>query len=210
MDINLLWKGVSAGLAVSVPLGPLGVLCIQRTVNRNWKSGIISGIGCATADAVYAFVAGFGLSMIIEFIRTYEMYFKLVGLAVLVLLGIYIFRSNPTKQMRDYQRKGSSHLHDFLTTFMLTMSNPLSVFVFVAIFTSYSIALQFSHPLEALLIIGGIFLGGTSWWITITGLANVFSHKFTIYTLYLANRIIGLAIIVIGIVLFLYLQSRSI
>ncbi|HWS00661.1 MAG TPA: LysE family translocator [Prolixibacteraceae bacterium] len=210
MDLHLLWKGVVTGLAVSIPLGPLGILCIQRTVNKNWKSGIFSGAGVAAADTVYALVAGFSLSIILEFIRTYELYFKLVGLFVLILLGIYIFRSNPTKQIQNYKRRGSSHLQDFLTTFLITLSNPLSVFVFVAIFTSYSIVLQFSHPLEAFLTIGGIFIGGVTWWISITGLANLFRHKFTINALYWANRIIGLIVIVIAVVFFIYLQIKGI
>lgn len=210
MDLNLLWKGVVTGLAVSIPLGPLGILCIQRTVNKNWKSGIFSGIGIATADTVYAFVAGFGLSIIIDFIRTYELYFKLVGFFVLILLGIYIFRSNPTKQIQDYKRKGSSHLQDFLTTFLVTLSNPLSVFVFIAIFTGYSIVLQFSQPLEALLLFGGIFIGGSLWWFIITGFANLFRHKLTINTLYWANRIIGLGVILVAVVFFIYLQTKGI
>ena len=210
MDLNLLWKGVITGLAVSIPLGPLGILCIQRTVNKNWKSGIFSGIGIATADTVYALVAGFGLSIIIDFIRTYELYFKLVGFFVLLLLGIYIFKSNPTKQIQDYKRRGSSHLQDFLTTFLVTLSNPLSVFVFIAIFTGYSIVLQFSQPLEALLTFGGIFIGGSLWWIIITGFANLFRHKFTINTLYWANRIIGLGVIVVAVAFFVYLQTKGI
>jgi len=210
MDLNLLWKGVVTGLAVSIPLGPLGILCIQRTINKNWKSGIFSGIGIASADTFYAFVAGFSLSIIIDFIRTYELYFKLVGFFVLILLGIYIFRSNPTKQIQDYKRKGSSHLQDFLTTFLVTLSNPLSVFVFIAIFTGYSIVLQFSHPLEAMLTIGGIFLGGSLWWFILTGLANHFRHKVTINVLYWANRIIGLGVILIAVAFFVYLQFNGI
>jgi len=210
MDLNLLWNGIITGLAVSIPLGPLGILCIQRTVNKNWKSGIFSGIGIAMADTFYAFVAGFSLSIIIDFIRRYELYFKLIGLFVLILLGIYIFRSNPTKQIQEHKRRGSSHLQDFLTTFLVTLSNPLSVFVFVAIFTGYSIVLQFSHPLEALLTIGGIFIGGSMWWILITGFANLFRHKFTINTLYWANRVIGLTVIVIAVAFFVYLQINGI
>ena len=162
------------------------------------------------ADTVYAFVAGFSLSIIVDFIRTYELYFKLVGFFVLLLLGIYIFRSNPTKQIQDYKRKGSSHLQDFLTTFLVTLSNPLSVFVFVAIFTGYSIVLQFSQPLEALLMIGGIFMVGSLWWFIITGFANLFRHKFTINTLYWANRIIGLGVIVIAVAFFIYMQTKGI
>lgn len=210
MDMNLLWKGVVTGLAVSIPLGPLGILCIQRTVNRNWKSGIISGIGIAAADTLYALIAGFSLSIIIDFIRQYEPYFKLFGLIVLVILGIYIFRSNPTHQIQAYKRRGSSHLQDFITTFLVTLSNPLSVFVFIAIFTSNSIAFQFSQPLEALLTIGGIFSGCVLWWILLTGLANRFRHKFTINSLYWLYRVIGLGVIIIALVLFVYLQVKGI
>ncbi len=210
MDLNLLWKGIVTGLAVSIPLGPLGILCIQRTVNKTWKSGIFSGIGIAMADTMYAFIAGFSLSIIIDFIRKYELYFKLVGLFVLILLGIYIFRSNPTKQIQQYKRRGSSHLQDFLTTFLITLSNPLSIFVFIAIFTSYSIILHFSHSLEALLTIGGIFIGSSLWWITITGFANLFRHKFTINTLYWANRVIGLGVIVVAVAFLVYLQTKGI
>lgn len=210
MDINLLWKGVLTGMAVSIPLGPLGILCIQRTVNRNWKSGIFSGIGIATADTLYAVIAGFSLSIIIDFIRQYELYFKLFGLFVLVILGIYIFRSNPTQQIQAYKRRGSSHLQDFFTTFLVTLSNPLSVFVFIAIFTSNSIVLQFSKPLEALLTIGGIFTGSVIWWIFLTGLANRFRHKFTINSLYWLYRVIGLGVIAIALVFFIYLQVTGI
>ncbi len=210
MDLNLLWKGVVTGLAVSIPLGPLGILCIQRTVNKTWKAGIFSGIGIAAADTMYAFIAGFSLSIIIDFIRQYELYFKLVGLFVLILLGIYIFRSNPTKQIQGYKRRGPSHLQDFLTTFLVTLSNPLSVFVFIAIFTSYSIVLQFSHPLEAMLTIGGIFIGASGWWISVTGLAHFFRHKFTINALYWAYRVIGLGVILIAVVFFIYLQTSGI
>ncbi len=210
MDLNLLWKGILTGMAVSIPLGPLGILCIQRTVNKNWKSGIFSGLGIATADTTYAFVAGFSLSIIIDFIRTYELYFKLVGLFVLILLGVYIFRSNPTKQIQTYKRRGSSHLQDYLTTFLITLSNPLSIFVFVAIFTGYSIVMRFSQPLEALQTIGGIFIGSSLWWILITGFADLFRHKFTINTLYWANRIIGLGVIIIAVAFFIYLQFKGV
>lgn len=208
--MNLLWKGVVTGLAVSIPLGPLGILCIQRTVNRNWKSGIVSGIGVATADTLYALIAGFSLAIIIDFIRQYEPYFKLFGLIVLVILGIYIFRSNPTHQIQAYKRRGSSHLQDFITTFLVTLSNPLSVFVFIAIFTSNSIVLQFSQPLEALLTLGGIFSGCVLWWLLLTGLANRFRHKFTINSLFWLYRVIGLGVIVIALSLFVYLQVKGI
>ena len=205
MSLRLLWEGFIIGIAVSVPLGPLGMLCIKRTVNKNWKSGFLSGLGIAASDVIYAIIAGFSLTMIIDFVRHYEIYFKILGASMVIFLGLYIFFSNPTKDMLKFKRKGTSYVQDFLTAFLLTVSNPLSVFVFIAIFTSYSLVLQLSHLFETFLIIGGIFLGGASWWFILTGLANLFRHKLTINTLWWANKIIGLSVILIAIGLFVYL-----
>lgn len=210
MSFNLLWEGFIIGIAVSVPLGPLGMLCIKRTVNKNWKSGFLSGLGIAASDVIYAIVAGFSLTIIINFIRSYENYFKILGASMVVLLGLYIFFSNPAKDIQKYQRKGTSYVQDFLTAFLLTVTNPLSVFVFIAIFTSYSLVLELSQLFEALLIIGGIFIGGATWWFILTGLANLFKHKLTISTLWWANKIIGLSVILIAVGLFIFLLFNEI
>lgn len=210
MSFSLLWEGFIIGIAVSVPLGPLGMLCIKRTVNKNWKSGFISGLGIAASDVIYAIIAGFSLNIIINFIRSYEIYFKILGASMVVLLGLYIFMSNPAKDVLKYRRKGNSYVQDFLTAFLLTFTNPLSVFVFIAIFTGYSLVLELSQLFEALLIIGGIFLGGATWWFILTGLANLFKHKLTISTLWWANKIIGLSVILIAVGLFAYLLFKKI
>jgi threonine/homoserine/homoserine lactone efflux protein len=208
MSFSLLWEGFIIGIAVSVPLGPLGMLCIKRTVNKNWKSGFSSGLGIAASDAIYAIIAGFSLTIIINFISSYEIYFKILGTSMMVLLGLYIFMSNPAKEIQKFKQRGTSYLQDFLTAFLLTITNPLSVFVFIAIFTSYSVVLQLSQLFEALLIIGGIFVGGASWWFILTGLAYLFKHKLTINTLWWANKIIGLSVVLIAIVLFIFLFKQ--
>lgn len=210
MYLHFLFEGILIGIVVSIPLGPLGMLCIQRTVNKNWKAGILSGIGISFADTIYAIMAGFSLTIIINFIREYEFYFKIIGLLVLVFLGIYIFRLNPAKEIRKYKRRGSSYLQDFIFTFLIALSNPLAIFLFLAIFSGYSIVLQLSQWVEALLIIAGIFIGGTLWWIVLTGLANLFRHKFTINMLEWANKIIGIGIIAIALALFIFLQKEGI
>ena len=129
---------------------------------------------------------------------------------MMVLLGLYIFMSNPAKDIRKYQRKGTSYVQDFLTAFLLTVTNPLSVFVFIAIFTSYSLVFELSQLFETLLIIGGIFIGGATWWFVLTGLANLFKHKLTINILWWANKIIGLSVILIAVGLFIYLLFQDI
>jgi len=210
MNFSLLWKGFMIGICVSVPLGPLGMLCIKRTVNKNWKSGFISGLGIASSDALYAIIAGFSLTIIIDFIRSYEIYFKVFGASLVVLLGLYIFYSNPAKDIQKFQRKGTSYIQDYLTAFLLTFTNPLSVFVFIAIFTSYSLVLEMSQLFEALLIIGGIFTGGATWWFILTGMTNLFKHKLTINILWWGNKIIGLSVIVIAVSFFIFLLFKKI
>jgi threonine/homoserine/homoserine lactone efflux protein len=206
MSLKLLLEGIIIGIAVSIPLGPLGILCIKRTVNKTWKSGFISGLGVATSDTLYAMVAGFSLTIIIDFLKLYETYFKVFGTVMVVLLGVYIFLSNPAKDIQKFRRKGNSYIQDYLTAVLLTLSNPLAVFVFLAIFTSYSIVLQVSHPWDSFLIIGGIYLGASTWWLGLTGIAYNFKHQLSISTLWWANKIIGLTFIVFAVVLLIYLQ----
>ena len=210
MSLKLLWEGIVIGTAVSVPLGPLGMLCIKRTVNKNWKSGFISGLGIASSDAIYAIIAGFSLTIIIDFINHFEIYFKILGASMVFILGLYIFLSNPAKEIQKYKQKGNSYLQDFLTAFLLTFTNPLSVLVFIAIFTSYSLVLKLSQLLEAMLVVGGIFIGGAMWWFVITGLAYLFKHKLSIDTLWWANKIIGLIVLIISIGLFVLLVMNEI
>jgi threonine/homoserine/homoserine lactone efflux protein len=210
MNFKLLWEGFMIGIAVSVPLGPLGMLCIKRTVNKNWKSGFLSGLGIAASDALYAIIAGFSLTIIINFISSYEIYFKILGASMVILFGLYIFLSNPAKEIQKFKQKGTSYIQDFLTAFLLTASNPLSVFVFIAIFTSYSLVLQLSQLFEALLVVGGIFGGGAVWCFSLTGLAYLFKHKLTINTLWWANKIIGLSVILIAVGLFVLLSLKKI
>lgn len=206
MSLHLLIEGIIIGIAVSIPLGPLGVLCIQRTVNKTWKSGFISGLGVATSDTLYAIIAGFSLTIIIDFLRQYEAYFKILGTAMVILLGLYIFLSNPAKEIQKFRRKGNSYVQDYITAVLLTLTNPLAIFVFLAIFTSYSIVLRMSHPIDAILIVLGIYIGASSWWLSLTGIAYNFKHQLTISTLWWANKIIGMSFIIFALILFIYLQ----
>jgi threonine/homoserine/homoserine lactone efflux protein len=206
MSLHLLLEGIIIGIAVSIPLGPLGVLCIKRTVNKTWKSGFVSGLGVATSDTIYAIVAGFSLTIIIDFLRQYESYFKMLGLGMVVLLGMYIFLPNPAKEIQKFRRKGTSYVQDYITAVLLTLTNPLAIFVFLAIFTSYSIVLQMSHPLDAFLIVGGIYIGASSWWLSLTGIAHNFKHQLTVSTLWWANKIVGISFIFFALLLMLYFK----
>lgn len=134
MFFDLFLKGIIIGLAVSVPLGPIGVLIIQRTVNKDRVAGFVSGMGAATSDAIYAIIAGFSLSWIIDFVRQYQFTFQTLGALIIFLLGVHIFQKNPVKDIRRSRRKGSTYLQDYISTFLITFPNPLVIFVFLAVF----------------------------------------------------------------------------
>lgn len=117
MGFELFWKGFFVGLMVTIPLGPIGVLCIQRTLNKGRNSGFVSGMGAAIADSIFAVIAGFGINFIISFIKEYQFYFQLFGGLIVLFLGIHIFYTNPVRQLR-LQRMNKNRLsHDFFSVF---------------------------------------------------------------------------------------------
>ncbi|WP_372774284.1 LysE family translocator [Mangrovibacterium sp.] len=200
MFLSLFLKGIVIGLAVSVPLGPIGILIIQRTVNKNRTSGFLSGMGASISDAIYAVVAGFSLTYIIDFIRLHQLTFQVVGAIMVLVLGIHIFFKDPVTDLRKYRRKGSSYFQDLLSTFLITFPNPMVVFIFLAVFASSGIVFQMDQPSLAFAMVAGVFLGANSWWLTLTGLVSLFRHKFNLRVLWWFNKVAGVIIVVLVIV----------
>lgn len=204
MFLELYLKGVLIGLGVSVPLGPIGVLIIQRTVNKNQVAGFFSGMGAATSDAIYAVVAGFSLTWIINFIREYQLAFQTTGALIILLLGVHIFRKNPVRDIRKYRRKGSSYLQDYISTFLITFPNPLVIFVFLAVFASTGIVLNIDRPYQSFFVVFGVFTGACGWWLILTSLVGLFRHRFNLRLLWWFNKVAGVLIWIFVIVSYTY------
>jgi threonine/homoserine/homoserine lactone efflux protein len=198
MDIILLLKGAIVGFLASIPLGPVGVLCIQRTINKGKTSGLFSGLGAAVVDMLYAVVAVLGLSFIIKFIEEQAVYFQFVGGFVLLFLGIRIFYTNPVHQIRKHRRKKSNLVEDFLSVVVLTLSNPLAVFLFIAAFAGIGIVAANKAWFNSGLLILGVFMGATLWWLLLTRTVNAFRKKFRLKQLWWVNKIAGAAIVLFG------------
>lgn len=199
MELEFLIKGLIVGFLASIPLGPVGILCIQRTINKGVFSGIISGMGSATVDALFAFVAAFGLTYIINFIEEQQFYIQLIGGAVMILLGVKIFNTNPIKQIRRHRKKKNKLVEDYLSVFILTLSNPLAIFLFVAAFASFGLVTSKDTALKSWMIISGVFLGAMLWWGTLTFFVDLFRKKFRLKQLWWINKIAGVLVIVFGI-----------
>ncbi|MGD9929894.1 MAG: LysE family translocator [Mangrovibacterium sp.] len=200
MFLSLFIKGILIGLAVSVPLGPIGLLIIQRTVNKDRTAGILSGMGASLSDTIYALVAGYSLTYIIDFIQAHQITFQLIGALIILLLGVHIFVKNPVKDLKRYRKRGSNYFQDLASTFLITFPNPMVVFIFLAVFASSGIVFQLDQPYQTILIVSGVFIGANSWWLLLTGTVSFFRHKFNLRVLWWFNKIAGALIIVLVLV----------
>jgi len=195
---SILIEGFIIGIIVSIPLGPIGVLCIQRTLLQGRSSGFVSGLGAATADSSFAFIAGFGLSFIADFFEQQQFYIMLAGAAVLIFLGFRLFFTNTIKQVRRYKNMYKSNpFSDFFSVFGLTLSNPVTILFFGLVFTS--LGLVKSNILHMLTIVGGVFLGACTWWFILVSLVSTFRNLFKLRVIFWINKAAGILIVCFGI-----------
>lgn len=194
MSLIFLLKGISVGFLASVPLGPIGVLCIQRTLSRGKMVGFVSGLGAALSDTIYAILAGFSLTFVLNIIEAQKFWFQLFGAVVLLFMGVKIFMSNPVTQLRRQKAKHSDLFQDFASTFLITITNPLAIFLFIA---AFSVVGSEKNLASQLLLIAGVFLGASSWWLTLTLLVGMFRRKINPRRLYWINKIAGGTIVVL-------------
>ena len=200
MEWNGILDGMIVGFSASVPLGPIGVLCIQRTLQRGRLSGFVSGLGAAFSDTIYAVIAGFSLSFIVTFIEEQFFWIQIFGAVILTLLGIHIYRSNPAKQLRKQRQGKSSYLQDFVSTFLFTISNPLAIFLFIAFFAGFGVVDPKSGIIGQLVLIAGVFLGAALWWFILTSIVGLFRQAVNLRRLFWINKIAGSTIVILVIV----------
>lgn len=197
MNLIYLIDGIIVGFSASIPLGPIGVLCIQRTLNRGRLAGFVSGLGAAASDTIYAIVAGFSLSFVMDLIQAQMFWIQLGGAAILLGLGIKIFTTNPAIQLRRQKKKNSSLIQDFVSTFIITIANPLAIFLFIAAFSVVGGDKRFDMQM---LLVSGVFLGAAGWWLTLTSLVGLFRKKINLRRLYWINKIAGASIVILVLV----------
>lgn len=209
MFFTLLAKGILIGFLVSIPLGPIGVLVIQRTVNKNRIAGLMSGMGAALSDTLYAIIAGFSLTFIIDFIQANEILFQCVGAVVVLALGIHIFFKNPVTDLRRNRLRGNTHFQDIISSFLVTFSNPLTVFVFLAVFTSSGVAVSLEQPYHSFFVILGIFTGAFIWWFSLSGIVSLFRHKINLRLLWWINKTAGVIIVLFVLVTVIVMAQKG-
>lgn len=195
----LFLKSVVLGVGVSAPLGPNGMLMVNRTIRKGFLSGFFSGMGLATADTIFAIVAGLGFSFIIGFIADQVIYIKLITGIFVAVIGIRLVLKNPVTEFRRRGRESKSHLQDYLSIFFLSLTNPVSILMFLALFTGFNI--DFNQPgLFRVIIVLGVFIGAAAWWFGLSYVINHFSKNLRLRSIVAINKISGSIIALIGVV----------
>lgn len=199
--LDLIIKGFIVGVVASAPMGPVGVLCIQRTLNKGRWYGFVTGLGAALSDILYALITGYGMSFVVDFIENGRNLFwlQLVGSVMLLLFGIYTFRSNPVESMRPVSTSKGTLVHNFVTAFFVTLSNPLIVFLFIALFARLAFIVP-GHLFEQSVGYLFIIVGALTWWFGITYAVSRVRSRFDIRGIWILNRIIGAVVIVVSLI----------
>lgn len=181
-------------------MGPIGVLCIQRTLNKGRRSGLATGLGASLSDLCYAILTGLGLSIVVDFIEAHQAPLQIVGSLVLTGFGLYLFRQNPARNIRKKLNQKSSFTQDFASSYLLTLSNPLILLLLIGLFARLNFFLPEMKAGHYILGYVSIILGAFIWWFTITYIINKVRSHFNLRSLWLINRIISIVIIVMSLV----------
>lgn len=199
MWFELFIKGIVIGLAASIPLGPIGVMCIQRTLSRNRRAGFISGLGAASADTLFATVALFSLSVVMAFIETHMIIIKVLGGISVVIVGVTILMKNPVMQIRRNRAGKGSLWSDYLSIFFITLANPAFILIFVALFAALGSSFDGHHHVYGFIALVGVFCGASAWWFMLTFGVGMLRKRFRPRHLLWINRISGAVIVVLGV-----------
>jgi threonine/homoserine/homoserine lactone efflux protein len=200
MLLGLLLKGMLVGLIIAVPAGPVGVLCIRRTIFHGRLAGFMSGLGAATADAVFGIIAGFGLTVVSDWLLDYENLLRLVGAGFLLFIGLSAFGADPLAGTQT-QRDPEGLLADFASTFALTITNPITILAFLAIFAGIGFTGAEATLGRAAILVLGVWLGSMLWWGALAGGAGLLRPSFRRDHLVWINRGSGGILVFSGVAL---------
>lgn len=204
-EVELLIGGIIVGLMIAMPVGPVNILCIRRTIGAGWRSGVISGLGAAAADMLYGGIAGFSITLVIQFLVREQFWIRFFGGILLVGIGIWYFFKRPAPLDAHIQDRASAY-SDIRSAFLLTLTNPTTVLSFLALLAALGMGDPRHWWLTVFLVVG-IFCGSMAWWIVLSVIVNHFRDRFNDRLLRLMNRFAGLAIGGFGIVAFVLRRS---
>lgn len=203
---NLFLRGLVIGLSIAAPVGPIGILSIRRTLAEGWQMGLLTGLGAATADAVYGCIAGFGLTWASSFLTSQTVWLRLVGGLFLCYLGTKTWMARPAGQVEAGQTvtasqlKGKGLIAAYFSTVFLTLTNPMTILAFAAVFAGLGLASGANTYLSSIVLVAGVFTGSALWWLGLSSAVNLLRARFDTRRLQGLNRISGAILLVFGII----------
>lgn len=205
MDNSFLLRGLIMGFSIAAPVGPIGVLCIRRTLTEGQRAGLLTGLGAVSADAIYGCIAGFGLVFISDILVNQQIWLRLGGGVFLCYLGIRTFLATP--QQQSTSTKGHGLLGAYVSTFLLTLTNPMTIMSFAAIFAGLGVGNGGGNYASAEQLVVGVFAGSALWWVILSSTMNLFRREFSSKSLRWVNRISGSVVTGFGLLALLGLLS---
>jgi len=196
MDTEFLFKGLLIGFAIAAPVGPIGLLTIRRTLDSGWSRGFATGLGAATADAFYGAVAAFGLSAVSGLLVAHQSELRLAGGAFLLFLGVRTFIARPAQG--GAAASGGGIVAAWLSSVLLTLTNPATILSFVAVFAGLGLGAAGS-VLDATAMVSGVFLGSAAWWLILSGMTMRLRERLQPHHRVWINRASGALLAVTGL-----------
>ena len=191
-------------MIASAPMGPVGVLCVQRTLKKGRWYGFVTGVGAAASDIIYAAITGFGMAFVMDFVNNAQtkFYLQIIGSLMLMAFGWYTYRTDPTKNMHHSSNDKGTLAYNAITAFLVTLSNPLIVFLFMALYAQFAFVLP-DHPFEMIVGFMSIVGGALLWWWGLTWLVDKIRLKFDEQGIKIINQVIGVAVMIGSIIMLL-------
>ncbi len=198
--VQILLTGIIIGVFISAPMGPIGMLVIQRTLNKGRTPAFFTGLGAALSDFVYCLLTGLGLSFVTDFIQNNQSALQIIGSIVLIIYGIYLFRNNPSRSLKPATEIANTYWKDFGTGFLFTFSNPLILFFIIGLFARFNFMDSTYVYYHFIAGYAGIILGAILWWFIITYFVNKLRAHFNVRSMWLVNRVIAVLLSAMALV----------
>lgn len=193
MSIDFLFKGLLVGMIISAPIGPVGILCLKRTITYGAYQGVFSALGAAVADTFYGFIAAFGLTVLSDFFLAYLNWIRPAGALFVLILGIHTFFKHHLP-LKNASRRNSA-IGYFTSTFFLTLTNPITILVFFALFAALGLAEAQNELLSGIFLLSGVFIGAMVWWLVFAKGLSFFRHLIDEKVLFFTHKIVGVLLV---------------
>jgi threonine/homoserine/homoserine lactone efflux protein len=205
MTFEYLMKGMVLGISVAAPVGPIGVLCIKRTLTEGRTSGLVTGMGAAVADTLYGAIAAFGLTFVIDFLHEQQTIVGLIGGLLMLFMGLRLWKSKPPV---DVEMEKGNLWHHFGSTILLTASNPGTIMFFIPAFAAFGIQTGTGNVGLSSIIVFGVFVGAAIWWLSLSYFVSIWKHKIKLSNLSVLNRIASVLVMIFGVYILIHSTIR--